>query len=209
LPTTYTAPTIYYELAVDTARLASSKGIKNVFVTNGYMSEQCLQDISTDLHAANVDLKSFSQVFYREQCGAKLDPVLDTLKTMKEMGVWLEVTTFLISGLNDSNEELKEISQFLADLDLNIPWHISRFHPTYRLTSAPATASLRRARDMGYEAGLKYVYAGNIPGDDGEKTYCHNCGEILIDRFGFNVANNRIKGGCCPGCKTEIPGVWS
>lgn len=207
---TYTEPTIYYELAVDTARLASSKGLKNVFVSNGYMTEQCLEDMSPDLHAANVDLKAFSDEFYKEQCGAKLEPVLRTLETMKRLGIWLEVTTLLIPGLNDSKEELKEIAQFLANLDTDIPWHISRFHPTYRLTDIPSTPpdTIQRARDLGYEAGLKYVYTGNLPGDEGEKTFCHNCGELLIDRFGFTVTKNRIKENLCPECGSEIPGVW-
>ena len=207
---TYTEPTIFYELAVDTARLAVSKGIKNVFVSNGYMTAQCLQDIFPDLHAANVDLKAFSDKFYKEQCGAKLGPVLNTLETMKEMGVWLEVTTLLIPGLNDSTEELNEIARFLAGLDPKIPWHISRFHPTYNLTNVHSTPpdSIKRARDLGYEAGLKYVYTGNLPGDVGEKTFCHNCHELLIDRVGFNVIQNKIKDELCPKCGIKIPGVW-
>ncbi len=208
---TYTEPTIYFELAADTARMAVSKGLKNVFVSNGYMTEQCLEEIFPDLHAANVDLKAFSQSFYREQCGAKLEPVLNTLKTMKKMGVWLEVTTLLIPGLNDSVEELRDLARFLSDLDPNIPWHISRFHPTYHLTGISSTSSdsIRRAREIGYEAGLTYVYSGNIPGDEGEKTFCHECGELLIDRFGFNVVQNMITEGRCPGCSSEIPGVWT
>jgi len=187
---------IYFELAVDTARLAVSKGLKNVFVSNGYMTEECLKDIFPDLHAANVDLKAFSQSFYKEQCGAKLEPVLKTLELMKKMGVWLEVTTLLIPGLNDSDEELKEISQFLANLDPNIPWHISRFHPTYRLSSIHSTSP-------------DTIYSGNLPGDTGEKTFCHKCGELLIDRFGFNVIKNTIEENHCPKCSSEIPGVWT
>jgi len=207
---TYTEPTIFFEFSVDTARLTASKGLKNVFVSNGYMTEQCLQEIAPNLHAANVDLKAFSERFYKDQCGAKLEPVLKTLENMKKMGIWLEVTTLLIPGLNDSIEELKDISRFLATLDTGIPWHISRFHPTYRLTNTPSTPPeiIHRARDIGYEAGLKYVYAGNLPGDEGEKTFCHGCGELLIDRFGFYVKQNIIKNSCCPKCGAEIPGVW-
>ena len=208
---TYTEPTVFFELAVDTARLATSKGLKNVFVSNGYMTVQCLREIFPDLHAANVDLKAFSEKFYREQCGAKLEPVLKALEAMKEMGVWLEVTTLLIPGLNDSTEELREIAQFLADLDQNIPWHISRFHPTYRLTHISSTPPerIRRARDLGYEAGLKYVYTGNLPGDEGEKTFCHECGKLLIDRVGFTITQNKLQKGCCPNCAENIPGVWN
>jgi len=207
---TYTEPTIYYELAVDTARLAESNGIRNVFVTNGYMTEECLQDIGSALHGANVDLKAYSDIFYKEQCGAKLEPVLKSIEKMIEMGVWLEVTTLLIPGLNDSEKELREIAGFLARQDPNIPWHISRFHPTYRLTNIEATPQekIQRAREIGYDEGLRYVYTGNLPGDEGEKTFCHECGELLIDRFGFSIRNNMIKDGRCPGCDTEIPGVW-
>jgi pyruvate formate lyase activating enzyme len=207
---TYTEPTIFYELAADTARLAVSKGIRNIFVTNGYMTEECLKDIDPDLHGANVDLKSFSDKFYKEQCGAKLEPVLQSIATMKKMGVWLEVTTLLIPGLNDSREELKDLAKFLAALDPNIPWHISRFHPTYRLTNVHPTPaqSIHLAKDIGYEMGLKYVYTGNLPGDAGEKTFCHGCGELLVDRTGFLVRENRIKDNQCPKCDAEIPGVW-
>jgi pyruvate formate lyase activating enzyme len=207
---TYTEPTIYYELAVDTSRIAVSKGIKNIFVSNGYMTEGCLKDIYPDLHGANVDLKSFRDNFYKEQCGAKLEPVLKTLEIMKNMGIWFEVTTLLIPGLNDSKEELQELAKFLAVLSQDIPWHISRFHPTYRLTDVHPTSpdSIRMARDIGHDAGLKYVYSGNLPGDDGEKTFCHECGKILIDRFGFNIRNNRITNGHCPACDVKIPGVW-
>ena len=208
---TYTEPTVFFELAVDTARLAAAKGLKNIFVSNGYMTAQCLKYVFPDLHAANVDLKAFSEKFYKEQCGAKLGPVLKTLETMKETGVWLEVTTLLIPGLNDSTEELKEIAQFLANLDPNIPWHISRFHPTYRLTHIPSTPPerIQRARDLGYEAGLNYVYTGNLPGDEGEKTFCHKCGELIIDRLGFIVTQNKVKKGLCLKCGEKIPGVWN
>ena len=207
---TYTEPTVYYELAVETARLAAKEGIKNVFVSNGYMTKECLKDISPDLHGANVDLKAYSDKFYKKQCGAKLDPVLRTLETMNDLGIWLEVTTLLIPGLNDDRDELKGIAGFLSDLNPDIPWHISRFHPTYKLTDRQATPpdTLRRARDIGYGAGLKYVYTGNLPGDEGEKTSCHACGEILIDRFGFTISRLNMEDGRCPRCKTEIPGIW-
>lgn len=207
---TYTEPTVYFELALDTARMAVSRDLKNVFVTNGYMTEICLQEIFPDLHAANVDLKAFSDRFYKDRCGARLEPVLNSLATMKGMGIWVEVTTLLIPGLNDSEEDLKGISRFLVDLSPDIPWHISRFHPTYRLLDIPPTPaeSIRKARDIGYEAGLRYVYTGNLPGDEGEKTFCHECGELLIDRFGFYVRRNKLKGNLCPGCGSMIPGVW-
>ena len=207
---TYTEPTIYFELAIDTARLAIKKGIRNVFITNGYMTEYCLNEIYPDLHGANVDLKSFRDEFYKKQCGARLEPVLHTLETIKKMGIWLEITTLLIPGLNDSKEELKDIAEFIAGLDSSIPWHISRFHPTYQLKNRPSTPpeSIRSARDIGYEAGLKYVYTGNLQGDDGENTFCHGCKSLLINRLGFSIIYNRITKACCPRFSTEIPGVW-
>jgi pyruvate formate lyase activating enzyme len=207
---TYTEPTIFFELALDTARLAVQKGLKNIFVTNGYMTEECLKEISSNLHGVNVDLKAFTDRFYKEQCGAKLEPILRTLEIMRKMGVWVEVTTLLIPGLNDSTDELKGLAGFLSNLDTDIPWHISRFHPSYRLMNVRPTPpeSIQTARDIGYEAGLKYVYTGNLPGDDGEKTYCHECKELLVDRFGFYVRKNVIKNNQCPKCKAQIPGVW-
>jgi pyruvate formate lyase activating enzyme len=207
---TYTEPTIYFELALDTARLAVKRGVRNIFVSNGYMTEECLKDIYPDLHGANVDLKAFSDTFYKKQCGARLEPVLKTLETMRRMGVWLEVTTLLIPGLNDSKEELEGLARFLSGLDPFIPWHVSRFHPTYRLTNIHPTPpeTVRMAREIGFEAGLKYVYTGNLPGDKGEKTLCHQCGEVLIDRYGFSVKENAMKGQHCPRCNAKIPGVW-
>ena len=208
---TYTEPTIFFEFALDIARPAASRGLRNIFVSNGYMTEECLKEISPNLHGANVDLKGFSEKYYKELCGAKLKPVLKTLELMKKMNVWVEVTTLLVPGLNDSKEELQQLAKFLVNLDPDIPWHISRFHPTYRLTNVRPTPpeSIRKAKDIGYEAGLKYVYTGNLPGDEGEKTFCHQCKELLIDRYGFFVRKNVIANSRCPKCSAEIPGVWS
>jgi pyruvate formate lyase activating enzyme len=207
---TYTEPTVYFELALDTARLAVESGIRNVFVTNGYMTEECLNEIHPHLHAANVDLKAFTDRFYKEQCGAKLEPVLRSIEVMKRQGVWVEITTLLIPGLNDDPQELRSLAGFIADLDTGIPWHISRFHPTYRLTHIGPTPaeSIRKAREIGYEVGLKYVYTGNLPGDEGEKTRCHECGRLLIDRFGFVVQADYLEDGKCPNCGAPVPGVW-
>ena len=209
---TYTEPTVFFEFAYDTAKLASKKGIRNVFVTNGYMTAEAVEMINPYLDAANVDLKAFKDEYYKELCGARLDHVKDTLKLMKSNGIWVEVTTLIVPGLNDHPAELKKLASFLVDsLGPETPWHISRFHPTYRLTGIPSTPpdSIRRAKDIGYESGLKYVYTGNIPGDPGEKTFCHHCGVLLIDRFGFNVEQNIIKEDRCPECDSAIPGVWS
>ncbi len=208
---TYTEPTVYFELAYDTAKLAHEKGIKNVFVTNGYMTTEALNMIDPYLDAANVDLKAFTEDFYKTYCGAKLKNVKETLKLMKSLGIFIEVTTLLIPGLNDDKNELEKLAAFLADsLGTETPWHISRFHPTYRLTDRPSTPvkTLVMAREIGIKAGLKYVYTGNVPGESGEKTFCSQCGEILIDRWGFYVQKNRITNGMCPQCGAAVDGVW-
>ena len=208
---TYTEPTIFFEYALDTARLARGQGVKNIFVTNGYMTEEALEMINPVLDAANVDLKSFNDDFYRKICGARLQPVLETIKRMHEQGIWLEVTTLIIPGHNDSDEELEAIGRFLSGISPDIPWHVSAFYPTYLLTSAPPTpaATLRRARKIGQAAGLRYVYTGNIPGDNGENTYCPNCGKIIIERTGYRVGAVNIRDGNCAFCSTPVAGVWS
>ena len=208
---TYTEPTVYFEFAYDTAKLATEKGIRNVFVTNGYMTEEALQMIHPFLDAANVDLKAFTEDFYKTACKAKLVHVKETLKRMKSLGIFVEVTTLIIPGLNDDKKVLENLSAFLVDaLGPETPWHISRFHPTYKLMDRPPTPveTLIRAREIGIKAGLKYVYTGNVPGESGEKTFCDQCDRLLIDRWGFNVQNNRIKNGKCPQCGAAVDGVW-
>lgn len=206
---TYTEPTIFMEYALDTAVKARERGLANVFVTNGYMTREALDAIAPYLGAANVDLKAFTDKFYQEQCGARLKPVLSTIEAMKKRGIWVEVTTLLIPGLNDSEAELREIAHFLARLGSEIPWHVSRFYPTYRLTDRGPTPveRIRRAREIGLEAGLSYVYTGNIPGDDGENTFCRSCGEVLVERFGYSTKKRNIKDGACGKCGTPIDGI--
>lgn len=203
---TYTEPTIYYEYARDCARLATAAGLKNVFVTNGYMTAEALADIDGHLHAANVDLKSFSDDFYRTWVDARLKPVLDSIRRLHSMGVWLEVTTLLIPGLNDSDDELRAVARFLVSVSPGIPWHVSRFHPTYRMRDIPPTslASMERALSIGKEEGLEYVYGGNVPGHATESTVCPDCGETLIEREGFRLRKNRAALGRCPRCGREI-----
>lgn len=206
---TYTEPTIFMEYALDVARKAHEVDILNVFVSNGYMTKEALEAVSPYLDAANVDLKGYSDEFYSQQCGAHLKPVIKTLEGMKKRGVWLEVTTLLIPGLNDNPMELRQLAGFLAGLDPGIPWHISRFHPTYRLTDRPSTPvkTLHMAREIGQEAGLHYVYTGNVPGDDGENTYCHQCKGMLIQRYGFSIQRRSLKEGKCLQCGTPLQGV--
>lgn len=206
---TYTEPTIFFEYALDTARAASAAGLKNIFVTNGYLTAEALEMIGSDLHGANVDLKAFEDGFYKKLCGAKLEPVKETIARMKQAGVWVEVTTLLIPGYNDDEGLLGKLAEWLVGVGPEIPWHISRFHPTYRLRDAPVTptAAIRRAREIGLKAGLHYVYSGNVWGEEGEKTFCHHCGHLLIDRLGFSVSANNLRQGACPRCRTPLAGV--
>lgn len=204
---TYTEPAVYFEFSYDTARLAHEKDIKNVFVTNGYMTSEALQMISPYLDAANVDLKAFSDDFYKKYCSAKLEPVKRTLKMMKSLNIFLEVTTLLIPGLNDDMEELNSLARFICtELGPEVPWHISRFHPTYKLLDRPPTPvdTLLEAREIGLQAGLRYVYTGNIPGEQGENTICYNCGETLISRFGVYIQNIKIEKSHCAYCGVPI-----
>jgi len=206
---TYTEPTIYFEYAYDIARRASPEGLKNIFVTNGYMTEETLRAIHPHLHGANVDLKAFTEEFYQKRCGAKLAGVLRSLRVMKELGVWVEITTLIIPGLNDGEEELGNIAQFIASLGKETPWHISRFHPMYKMLDRSPTSVriLDRARKIGLQSGLRYVYTGNVPGDEGEDTYCYHCGKLLLDRLGFQILKNQVKEGKCYNCGSPIDGV--
>ena len=207
---TYTEPVIYWDYAFDTAQLAHEKGIQNIFVTNGYFSEESLKKISPYLDGANVDLKFFNDKMYRSICGAKLQPVLDTIRSMKALNIWIEVTTLLIPGLNDSQDELTELARFIYGCDPGIPWHITQFHPTYKMMDRPITplASIHKTRQIGLKVGLKYVYTGNVPGEEGENTFCYHCGKRLIHRWGFEVVENRLIDGKCSECGVPMDGVW-
>lgn len=206
---TYTEPTIFFEYAYETARLASREGIKNIFVTNGYITEDALRTIQPYLDAANIDLKSLSDEFYRENCGARLQPVLDNIKLHKELGVWVEITTLIIPTLNDSEGELRNVARFIKTVGEEIPWHVSQFYPMYKLLHLPRTpiSTLRMAGKIGVEEGLRYVYMGNVPGEGGENTYCYKCSERLIHRFGYEILENKIEDSKCPKCGAHINGV--
>jgi len=207
---TYTEPTIFFEYAYDTAKIAHKKGIKNSFVTNGYMTAEALDMIAPYLDGANVDLKAFSEAFYKKVCGAQLQPVLENIKRMKALGIWVEVTTLIIPTLNDAESELRKIARFIHSVSLDIPWHVSAFYPTYKLLDKPRTSpeTIRRAREIGLEEGLRYVYSGNIPGDEGENTTCYHCNNVLVRRWGYQIAEQSITDGKCPHCNTPIDGVW-
>lgn len=206
---TYTEPTIFYELAYDTAVLARIRGLKNIFVSNGFISEAPLRQLAGVLDAINVDLKFFTEESYRRISRARLQPILDAIRLYHELGVWVEVTTLVIPGLNDSEQELRGIAQFVRSVGAEVPWHISQFYPAYKMTNYPVTPleTLHRAAQIGRECGLRYVYEGNVPGEAGENTYCYNCQSLLIQRYGFRVLANRIREGCCPDCATRIDGV--
>jgi pyruvate formate lyase activating enzyme len=207
---TYTEPTIYYELARDTMVEAHKRGLLNVFVTNGYMSRDMLDDARGLIDAANVDLKSFDEKFYLKYCRAKLEGVLDSLRYIRQQGIWLEVTTLLIPSLNDDPMEVRELAHFIrTELGKHVPWHVSRFYPHYREQELPPTEVdvLRKARQIGIDEGLHYVYTGNVPMDPGEKTYCPGCSQILIDRAGYSIIKYALREGLCPKCGLRVDGV--
>ncbi|PIP07177.1 MAG: AmmeMemoRadiSam system radical SAM enzyme [Syntrophobacterales bacterium CG_4_8_14_3_um_filter_49_14] len=206
---TYTEPTIFFEYAYDTAILAKKAGLANVFVTNGYMTRQALEMIKPYLDAANVDLKSFSEAYYKKNCMARLQPVLDTITSLKQLGIWFEVTTLIVPDENDSDEELSQIAGFLSGVDKDIPWHVSRFHPDYRFLDHRATPieTLKRAREIGREKGLRYIYLGNVP--EGANTYCYRCQALAVERRYMGMERCNLKNGHCPACDSEIKGIWS
>ena len=215
---TYTEPTVFFEYAYDTARLAHEAGLANVYVTDGYMTGEMLETFNPPrnggehdpyLDAANVDLKAFRDETYRKYVGARLQPVLDSLRVMKRLSVWVEVTTLVVPGINDDPEELRDAARFVAqELGVETPWHISRFYPAYEMTSVPPTpvATLQMAREIGLEEGLRYVYVGNVPGE--ANTFCHACGRLLIRRSGYWILENHVQpDGRCPDCGTPVAGV--
>ncbi len=210
---TYTEPTVFYELALTTARLASAAGLGNVFVTNGFISLDPLREIAPYLSAANIDLKSFRDGYYKRLCGARLEPVLAAIREYKKLGVWIELTTLLIPGLNDDEQELQDIAHFIkTELGEDVPWHISRFFPAYKMEHWQETPirSLLRAREVGQEEGLQYVYLGNVPHEEGaEDTTCPGCGRVVIRRRGVMVVENRLRAGRCQDCGRVVTGRWA
>ncbi len=207
---TYTEPTVFMELAADCGKIAKQKGLANVFVSNGYMTKEAIDFASEWLDGINVDLKAFSEDYYKNFCKAKLEPVLETIDYIaNHTKIWMEITTLVVPGQNDSDEELKQIADFLIKTcGPDMPWHISRFYPQYKYTESPPTpvGALQRAYDIAKAAGLHYVYIGNLRSLKGENTYCPKCESLLIEREGFYVMKNIVKNGCCPGCNEKIAG---
>ncbi len=203
---TYTEPTVFFEYAYETAKLAKTQGLYNNFVTNGYMSKEAIETIAPYLDAANIDLKSFRNDFYVNNCKAKLQPVLDSIKLMKELGIWIEITTLIIPGENDSQKELRAIAEFIADLDKSIPWHISRFHPDYKFMNHKPTSLeiLKKAKTIGQDCGLGYVYLGNVLEDS--EANCSACKKHLTKRFKIEISQNKVKHKKCSFCGQNLAG---
>ena len=207
---TYTEPTIFFEYSYDTARIAHEAGLKNIYVTNGYMTDEMLAMLSPYLNAVNVDLKAFRDKTYRQIIGARLQPVLDNLKKIKQLGIWLEVTSLIIPGINDDPHEIRDIANFVVkELGSDVPWHISRFFPAYKMKEVPATPlqTLQVAKEIGHEEGIHYVYLGNVINNENMDTKCPKCSRVLIERTNFRIMRNNIKDDCCPNCGKEIAGV--
>lgn len=206
---TYNEPTIFFEFAYETARLAKEAGLFTVFVSNGYETHEALSKLIPFLDAINVDLKSFRQEFYRKLCGASLEPILENLKTLYKSGVHLEITTLLIPGWNDQEDELVEIARFISSISRDIPWHVSRFFPRYKMEGTPATDpdQIRRAVRIGKKMGLNYVYPGNLTETGKLQTICPGCGTVLVDRQ--NKTRTIILEGKCPDCQTRIYGFFN
>jgi len=208
---TYTEPTIFYEYMLDTAKIAKKEGILNVMHSAGHINEAPLKELCKYLDAANIDLKGFSQDFYGQMSLGNLDSVLQTLKILKEEGVWVEITNLVLPGFNDDPELIKRMCVWIKDnLGPNTPLHFSRFWPMYKLTNLSPTPveTLEKAKQIANDAGLKYVYIGNIPGSSAESTFCPVCRKLLIGRSGYTITENNIKNGKCKFCNAEIPGIW-
>jgi len=207
---TYTEPTIFMELCADTGQLAKDKGLTNVFVSNGYMTREAIDFAKDWLNGINIDLKSFSEDYYKKLCHAKLKPVLDTISYIaNETDIWMELTTLVVPGQNDSEDELKQIAEFIVEkAGPDVPWHISRFYPQYKMDNDIPTPmeTLERAFEIGKAAGVRYIYLGNVPGAKTESTVCYNCGQMLIERYGYQIVANNIENSCCPNCGTKIAG---
>ncbi len=207
---TYSEPTIYFELMLETARLATEKGLKNIMVTNGFMSAEALELISPHLDGANIDLKAFTEEFYRKQSGGRLQPVLDTIQRMKDQNIWVELTTLLIPNLNSNEEEIKKLIDFILKIDPQMPWHVSRFFPQHRMQDIPPTPPnlINKVLTTAKKAGLKYLYAGNVADDTYTHTHCPACNSLLIQRNGYSTSIQNLNQGKCSNCNHPIPGVW-
>jgi pyruvate formate lyase activating enzyme len=209
---TYTEPTNFYEYMIETAGIAKAQGVLNVYHSNGYINPEPLKDLCKYLSAANIDLKAFSQDFYSRLCEADLEPVMNTIKTLKKSGVWVEITNLVIPGYNDDPQMIGKMCEWIRnDVGADVPVHFSRFFPMYKMTGVPPTpvTALERARDIAVKAGLHYPYVGNVPGHPGEHTYCPACKKAVIRRSGYNMLEYNLKAGRCKYCGERIGGIWA
>lgn len=209
---TYNEPSIFYEYVYDTAQIARKKKLKNVMVTNGFINPEPAKQLYKYIDAANVDLKGFTEEYYKNICSARLQPVLETLKLLDKMGVWLEITNLMIPGLNDDMKKVEEMCEWIKDnLGTGYPLHFSRFYPCYKMLDRTPTPfeTLKKAYQTAKKVGIKYVYVGNVPEEEYNHTYCPKCSETVIKRTSFfQISENNLKNGNCPKCKTKIEGVW-
>jgi pyruvate formate lyase activating enzyme len=208
---TYTEPTNFFEYMFDTAKLARSNGVLNVNHSNGYINPEPLKELCKYLDAANIDLKGFSNDYYNKICEAELNPVLETIKTLKKSGVWVEITNLVIPGYNDDTKMITKLCEWVKnDVGADTPVHFSRFYPMYKMTGVAPTpvSTLEKAREIAIKTGLHYPYVGNVPGHSGDNTYCPNCKKMLVKRAGYSILENAVKNGKCKYCGAKIGGVW-
>lgn len=209
---TYAEPIAFYEYMFDTAKLVRARGLKNLLISNGFINEKPLRDLCKYIDAANINLKSFTEDIYAKLNGGSLQPILNTLKILKEQGVWLEITNLVVPGWTDKPDMIKQMCDWLAANGFqDNPLHFSRFFPLYKLKDLPYTPLdvLDKARETAMKAGLKYVYIGNVPGSPAENTYCPGCKKVVLERKGFTILTNNLKGSSCKFCGEKIAGVWS
>jgi pyruvate formate lyase activating enzyme len=208
---TYSEPIVFYEYMLDTARMARRAGLRSAVISAGYINPEPLKELCRAVDAIKIDLKGNNEEFYRQVCSGTLQPVLDTIRTIHEMGTHLEIVNLVVPTLNDDLEELRALSEWVMDaLGPNVPLHFSRFHPDYQLTNLPPTPieTLETARNTALDVGLHYVYLGNVPGHEGNHTYCPNCGELIVRRSGMATVEMNVVDGRCAKCNTPIAGVW-
>jgi pyruvate formate lyase activating enzyme len=208
---TYSEPVVWSEYVYDIAVAARAQGLHCLMVSNGFIQARPMADLSSVLSAIKIDLKAFSEKFYREQCRGELRPVLDTLRLLAKQKIWLEIVTLLIAGLNDDEKEVRALARFVRDeVGVDTPLHFTRFRPAYRMMNIPSTPirALERAREVALAEGLHFVYVGNVVGHPGNHTYCPDCRAVVIKRSGLSLSENKLQSGQCPGCGRTIPGLW-
>jgi len=209
---TYSEPVVFYEYMFDAAAAARPAGIRPVMISNGYIEPEAMKPLAAHLSGVKIDLKAFTEKFYRDTCSGELKPVLETLRLLKSLGMWFEIVVLLVPTLNDGEEEIRQMCKWIADeLGPDVPVHFSRYHPTYKIQNLPPTPerTLVRAHEIARQQGLHFVYLGNVPGHPAESTYCPGCGEVVIGRYGYHITQMNLQDGKCKKCGRAIPGVWS